>query len=86
MQGSSGDPDWSLGDESVLQQLQLGQVAKGVLEGNIAKLDALAVGVLVVELRHKRKAVEKSWAVIANSQKERRRAILASMSTICGHV
>ena len=59
VQGGSGDSAWLLGDESVLQQRHLGQVAKGVLEGNFLTLDAPAVRVLVVKPRHKRKVVEK---------------------------
>ena len=59
VQGSSGNPAWLLRDESVLQQRHLGQVAKSVLEVDVATLDALAVGVLVVKPRHKRKVMEK---------------------------
>ena len=59
VQGGSGDSTWLLGDKSVLQQRQLIQVAKGVLEVNVATLDVPAVGVLVVKPRHKRKVVEK---------------------------
>ena len=50
---------WLLGDKSVLQQRQLRQVAKCVLEVNVATLDVPVVGVLVLKLRHKREVVEK---------------------------